>query len=474
MPDDQRARTGHEAADAEYEVVAVVDPARARVRRATLGIAAAALLVVVAIAGNLFGAGRDTAGIGPTVPPQASPPPQGTPTPSPIPFDPPIDPGPWAITFPRMRVHLTMPAGWSGEGGTAVYKPQDGEQYRDAARPNLAVHDVRSVTADLCGIRLPRGQFVEIGPGVEDLTTALATMHGLAVSGPTDVILGGYPAKRLGLDFSDRFLAVCGGPEGRTLWEDATGSQFGLLGGSNGTAYVVDVNGERLVITTTQRGATSEEVAELMTIVESIEIERAFFPDGELSLTGENSLTVDGVPFSFLVPSEGWVSGPIQKLRYGGFWHGSLLISKSTGGGQGAEAVIYWIGFPDGKYADPCLNLLFPSVGPSAADLADSVARARAAELLAGPSDVTVGGHPAKLVTLRVLADLGCNPGFFFTWPGECWGPCWMTTDVGTTIRVWIVDVNGTRLFVAGATHADAGPDLTQEIQEIVDSIEFD
>jgi hypothetical protein len=48
-----------------------------------------------------------------------------------------------------------------------------------------------------------------------------------------------------------------------------------------------------------------------------------------------------------------------------------------------------------------------------------------------------------------------------------------MTTDVGTTIRVWIVEVDGKRLFIAGETHAD-GSELGREIQAIVDSIQFE
>ncbi len=63
-----------------------------------------------------------------------------------------------------------------------------------------------------------------------------------------------------------------------------------------------------------------------------------------------------------------------------------------------------------------------------------------------------------------------------------------MTTDVGDTIRVWIVEVHGTRLFIAGEVHADTGQDasdenvwtaaekaaLGQEIEQIVDSIQFE
>ena len=44
---------------------------------------------------------------------------------------------------------------------------------------------------------------------------------------------------------------------------------------------------------------------------------------------------------------------------------------------------------------------------------------------------------------------------------------------MGDTIRVWIVDMEGTRLFIAGLTHDDAGPELDEQIHTIVDSIRF-
>ena len=59
------------------------------------------------------------------------------------------------------------------------------------------------------------------------------------------------------------------------------------------------------------------------------------------------------------------------------------------------------------------------------------------------------------------------------------WGPFWARTEVGDTIRVWIVDADGTRLFFEAETRERAGfkydrRQLEQEIQGIVDSIRFD
>jgi hypothetical protein len=190
------------------------------------------------------------------------------------------------------------------------------------------------------------------------------------------------------------------------------------------------------------------------------------FPEewGDWLEGGRHALTVDGIAFSFDAPAYVFESG---WARYG-----SLYISKDTTRGQAAEAVIYWTGFPDGDYADPCGVLSVP-VGPSIDDLASTVSQAPYTKLVSGPSDVIVGGRPAKHVVLTVLEDLSCDPGFFYTWLHQPGGPGWWSTTVGDTISVWIVDVDGTRLFIAGETKEDAGPALEQEVQQIVDSIQF-
>jgi hypothetical protein len=172
---------------------------------------------------------------------------------------------------------------------------------------------------------------------------------------------------------------------------------------------------------------------------------------------------VGGVPFSFRVRTGGWE-------RFG-----SISINKSTVGSQGAEAIIFWTAFPGGDIADPCDNVLHPlgGLGPSAADLAAAVAKAPGTELVAGPSDVTVGGYPAKHVVLTVRKDLRCDPGFFFTWQDVEGGALWPYTVAGVTINVWTVDVDGTRLFIEAETSRQAGPELEREVRQIVGSIRF-
>lgn len=184
------------------------------------------------------------------------------------------------------------------------------------------------------------------------------------------------------------------------------------------------------------------------------------------------SRTVEGVPFSITVP-EGWSPPPLTRTPGGGgFREGDFLITDSIMGPQGAEAVIFWTSPSGGHGVDACSNLPDPS-GGTTADLASTVAAAPGTELVEGPSDVTVGGYPAKHVVLTVREDRGCDPGFFYTWRTGCWGACWTATNVDDTIEVWIVDVAGQRLFIEAETTPQADSALRREIQQIVGSVRF-
>jgi hypothetical protein len=217
------------------------------------------------------------------------------------------------------------------------------------------------------------------------------------------------------------------------------------------------------------------------------------FPQGRVSRT------VEGVRFSFTVPRpmstkfgpRGWENGPLYRVvpnDADSIRSRNLYISKSIERGQAAEAVIFWTGLRDRTQAAPCAKLLGPAVKASTAEIASAVARAPGTKLIEGPTRVTVGGRPARHVVLTVQKDRGCDPGYFFTWRpnklSEMWGAFWPWTDVGDTIRVWIVDVGATRLFIQAETKQPSDgahpairaefEKIEQEIAKIVESIRFD
>jgi hypothetical protein len=175
---------------------------------------------------------------------------------------------------------------------------------------------------------------------------------------------------------------------------------------------------------------------------------------------GRQSLTVDGIPLSFSVRTAGWEG------------YGGVLMSKSEFGPQGAEGVIFWAGFPDGRYAVPCAPLDDPSI-VSAEGVAAAVATAPGTEPLVGRADVVVGGRDATRVVVGVRENVGCDPGFFYRWKAQTGGAMW-SAGPRDTIRVWIVKVHGKLLFIGAETHQDATRSLDREIEQIVDSIRFD
>jgi hypothetical protein len=187
------------------------------------------------------------------------------------------------------------------------------------------------------------------------------------------------------------------------------------------------------------------------------------------ALPARHTVTEKGIRFSFRVPA-GWERFRVATGKYP---RGPISLNKSVVGPQGAEGIIYWTSFPDGDYADPCNGLLGRSVGPSAADLAVAVSKALGTKLVNGPSNVTLGGYPAKHVVLSVRKNVGCDPGFFYSWANYRLGGAFWHMNAGDTIRVWIVPVGGTRLFIGAATNNQANSRLKREIQEIVESIHF-
>jgi hypothetical protein len=187
-----------------------------------------------------------------------------------------------------------------------------------------------------------------------------------------------------------------------------------------------------------------------------------FASNPEPPIVGKVTRTVDGVPFSLQVPTADW------------YQFGLISLNKSIVGPQGAEAIIFWTSFPDGGDAEACAGVLDPATGLTAADLAAEVATAPGTELTSGPTDVAIGGRPAKKVVLTVREDAGCDPGYFFSWHDMDAGPLWPETPIGATIKVWIVDIGGSVLVIEAETNELADAELEQEIEQIVGSIRFE
>lgn len=130
---------------------------------------------------------------------------------------------------------------------------------------------------------------------------------------------------------------------------------------------------------------------------------------------------------------------------------------------------------PRRRHPVPCFDVLGPEVATSAVDLAAAVARVPADPLeVIGPVDAVIGGRPATHVAFTLGDDHGCQPGFFFRWPDLYGGPLWPSAERGDTISVWIAEVDGELLFIEGMATTEASPSLRQELQQFIDSVQFE
>ena len=169
--------------------------------------------------------------------------------------------------------------------------------------------------------------------------------------------------------------------------------------------------------------------------------------------TGRNEAMIRGVRFSFRIPSEGgWVT-----TQYDGMIRGALLPER-------------WIGFlntVDSVASDPCTGAT-RDVGPSVTDLAEALTTIPGTEALP-PTDTTVGGLPAKLVTFTINDDIGCAPSSFWIYGPNSAYP----NGIDSTIKVWVFELDGTR-YLIHSDQEDLDASGTQEIADIVDSIQFE
>jgi hypothetical protein len=193
-----------------------------------------------------------------------------------------------------------------------------------------------------------------------------------------------------------------------------------------------------------------------------------FPPAGGLAIGTRHSVVLaGGVRLSISVPTTMWAS------------NGSFLLESRRGSPEEMQ-MFFWTGTsPQGIYADPCAHEPSPPAGPSAADLAAAIAMVPGTYLVSGPADVTVDGRAGKLVELIVPEDAGCIARTFYLWYDnsvDCPDGCARYASwLGSTIRIWIIDVDGVRVVIEGETRvSEASSELEREMDQIVDSIQFE
>ena len=105
------------------------------------------------------------------------------------------------------------------------------------------------------------------GPSAAELADALAGLPGLEVTSPTDVTLGGYQGKQLTM------TAPATGDFCR-VWELPLGATNDVAPGDQQRVWILDVDGQRLVIVAPEPPAlTAATKAEVQAVLDSIHIE---------------------------------------------------------------------------------------------------------------------------------------------------------------------------------------------------------
>jgi hypothetical protein len=234
-----------------------------------LAIGAAVVLVVAVIGINLVPIGSGVGG-GP------APSPDPTPTPIPLPVGQTevglTQPGTYLAGAPfSVPATIAVPAGWLGNvgGPNAVFL--DKARGAGSGGASIALSLGQKIYADPC---TDRG-FLDPQPGstVDDLASALAHLPGFAVTAPTAVTLDGYSGMQLTLTAPDTFAGCALPSDGYRIWQLPLGAVFSFLTGERMTVWILDVNGQRLVISSSIFQATTpQEQAEAQAILNSIHI----------------------------------------------------------------------------------------------------------------------------------------------------------------------------------------------------------
>ncbi len=168
---------------------------------------------------------------------------------------------------------LEVPDTWS-VGGAFVTKGSLG----------VSVWDVGEVPRNPCHWQSTRS---DPGPTVDDLVHALTAQRFRHPTVPTDVMLGGYPGRSLtwsvpedwvvtgDADFQGCDVEPSNGHKDFVSWfGNGEGERFQQVAGQVDMLWVLDVNGQRLLVDATYPPDTTDaNRAELMGIVESLRFE---------------------------------------------------------------------------------------------------------------------------------------------------------------------------------------------------------
>ena len=234
---------------------------------AKFGVAAAVLVVAVLLGYNYFVAPNTGAPSLFDLSPTPSPSPTATPQAL---GDAPLQPGPVIATgfgaSESVTFRFTVPDGWVGFAGAFVL-PASGTEAPDGM--GIGLGEVNAgLFDDPCHWSDGEPE-IPVGPTVEDLANALAAHTTYESSEPVDVSLGGYAGQRVNLQLPSDVESCDNGefyPWVGSIYAQGPDNQWNV--------WILDVEGERIVVFSTSfPGTSAEDLAEQQAIVDSLVIE---------------------------------------------------------------------------------------------------------------------------------------------------------------------------------------------------------
>jgi hypothetical protein len=172
------------------------------------------------------------------------------------------------------------------------------------------------------------------------------------------------------------------------------------------------------------------------------------------------------VALTFAVPTPGW------NIDSGGW------ITGNPGTPQIAH--LYFLestGVP-GIFTDPCAHTGLQQFDSSAAGEVEAMASQVGADLVSPTHDITIDGRAGRMVAISIPQDVGCpNSDYWLQYDPDCGAvlectsyPWWL----GSTIRTWAVDLDGGTRLRIGIETQSSNAEFEAELQQIVDSIQFE
>ena len=281
-------------------------------------------------------------------------------------------------------------------------------------------------------------------------------IHAFLVEGGDELPTRVYDAVRSEIDRTQQRVVI--GP-----WRTPNMNTYAKLAMAAAAVVMVAIVGYNLM--PSRSGVGGPAVAPSASPAPSTQPIASLPPAGPLAV-GTYGIVQEGVRVTFTVPSPDWMSG--------GTW-----IHDGEIGQPDAYGITFWQSTFDNVYADPCAHTpLSPPAVATAAGLADALTSIPGTDLVEGPLIVTLGGHRAHHVVFTIRDDIDCEPHDFYLYYDERTGGAsggWRWADtLGTTYMVWIIDVDGTLVWIDAQTYEGAGPTPRERIQEVIDSIHFD